>query len=161
MARIELEAIIQAPPALCYAFKLDVQLPVASAEQTRERIVAGRPSGRLEVGELITWEARHLGVRQRLTVQVTAADPPRHFRDEMRRGAFKKMIHDHYFEPLQGGRATLMRDIFAFEAPGGVVGRWVDRLFLKAYMRRFLLTRNALLKQPAELAYGQSQPGMG
>ena len=54
MARIELETVIHAPPAVCYALKLDVQLHVASALQTQERIVAGRTSGRLEVGELIT-----------------------------------------------------------------------------------------------------------
>ncbi len=150
MARIELETIIQAPPAVCYALKLDVQSHVASTRQTQERIVAGRTSGRLEVGERITWEARHLGVRQRLTVQVTAAEPPHHFRDEMRRGAFKSMRHDHYFEPLEGGRATRMRDVFAFESPGGVVGQWFDRLFLRGYLTRFLRTRNALLQQQAE-----------
>lgn len=139
---------------MCYALKLDVQLHVASAQQTQERIVAGRTSGRLEVGELITWEARHLGMRQRLTVQVTAADPPWHFRDEMRRGAFKSMSHDHYFEPLEGGRATRMRDIFAFESPGGIIGQWFNQLFLTAYMTRFLLARNRLLKQQAEAKRG-------
>ena len=150
MTTIELETIIQAPPAVCYALKLDVQLHVASTSQTQERIVAGRTSGRLEMGELITWEARHLGVRQRLTVQVTAAEPPRHFRDEMRRGAFKSLSHDHYFEPLVEGRATRMRDVFTFESPGEPIGRWVDRLFLRGYLTRFLLTRNILLKQRAE-----------
>lgn len=150
MARIELETVIQAPPAVCYALKLDVQLHAASAQQTQERIVAGRTSGRLEVGELITWEARHPGVRQRLTVQVTAAEPPHHFRDEMRRGAFKSMSHDHYFEPLEGGRATRMRDVFVFASPGWVVGQWFDRLFLRGYLTRFLRTRNARLRQQAE-----------
>ena len=159
MARIELETIIQASPAVCYALKLDVQLHVSSTQQTQERIVAGRASGRLEVGELITWEARHLGVRQRLTVQVTAAEPPWHFRDEMRRGAFRSMSHDHYFEPLEGGRATRMRDIFVFTSPGGLLGRWFNALFLKQYMTRFLQLRNAQLRQQAENVYSRGQPG--
>ena len=58
MAVIHLETLIQAPPDVCYALKLDVQLHVSSTQHTQERIVAGRTSGRLEVGELITWEAR-------------------------------------------------------------------------------------------------------
>jgi len=152
MARIELETTIMAPPALCYALKLDVQQHVAATAHTQERIVAGRTSGRLEVGELITWEARHLGVRQRLTVQVTSAEPPSHFRDEMRRGAFRAMSHDHYFEAIEGGQATRMRDVFAFESPGGLLGKVVDKLFLRRYMTRFLLLRNAQLKQQAEAA---------
>jgi ligand-binding SRPBCC domain-containing protein len=158
MARIELETIIEAPPALCYALKLDVQQHVASTAHTQERIVAGRTSGRLELGELITWEARHLGVRQRLTVQVTAAEPPHYFRDEMRRGAFRSMSHDHYFEPLAGGLATRMRDVFAFELPGGPLGKVVDKLFLTGYMTRFLLLRNAQLKKQAEAAWAASRP---
>ncbi|MGI4872174.1 MAG: SRPBCC family protein [Janthinobacterium lividum] len=110
-----METFIQVPPALCYALALNVQLHMASTRRTQERVVAGRTSGQLELGETITWEARHLGLRQRLTVQITSAEPPAHFRDEMRRGAFKRLRHDHYFEPRQQGSATLMRDVFAFE----------------------------------------------
>jgi ligand-binding SRPBCC domain-containing protein len=152
MTVIELETIIRAPPALCYALKLDVAQHVASTSQTQERIVAGRTSGRLELGELITWEARHLGVRQRLTVQVTVAEPPLHFRDEMRKGAFRAMSHDHYFAPLHNGQATQMRDVFRFESPGWLLGRLFDALFLKGYMTRFLQLRNAQLTQQAEAA---------
>jgi ligand-binding SRPBCC domain-containing protein len=159
MAVIELETIVQAPPTLCYALKLDVQQHVAATAHTQERIVAGRTSGRLELGELITWEARHLGVRQRLTVQVTIAEPPFHFRDEMRRGAFRTMSHDHYFEPLAGGRATRMRDVFRFESPGGWLGRWFDTLFLQGYLTRFLQVRNAQLQQQAEAAYAAGHSG--
>ena len=87
--------------------------------------MAGRTSGQLEPGELITWEARHLGIRQRLTVQVTIAELPHHFRDEMRHGAFRSMSHD-------------------------LLGRLVNRLFLTNYMTQFLRERNALLKKQAE-----------
>jgi ligand-binding SRPBCC domain-containing protein len=159
MAVIELETIVQAPPTLCYSLKLDVQQHVAATAHTQERIVAGRTSGRLELGELITWEARHLGVRQRLTVQVTIAEPPFHFRDEMRQGAFHTMSHDHYFEPLAGGQATRMRDVFRFESPGGWLGHCFDTLFLKGYLTRFLQVRNAQLQQQAEAVYAVAPTG--
>ena len=154
MALIELETIIRAPPALCYSLKLNVQAHVESTRQTGERIVAGRTEGCLMLGETITWEARHFGLRQRLTVQLTAAEPPYFFRDEMLRGAFRTMSHSHYFEPLDGGAATRMRDAFAFASPGGIIGRWFDHYFLRNYMSQLLQKRNAFLKQQAEVAAG-------
>lgn len=93
---------------------------------------------------MVTWEARHLGVRQRLTVRITAASAPHHFRDELVRGAFKTLRHDHYFEAVAGG--TRVRDVFEFSSPFGIVGHWFDQLFLKKYLTRFLQVRNAALK---------------
>ena len=101
---------------------------------TQERAVAG--------------EARHFGVRQRLTVRVTAFDCPKHFQDVMVSGAFKSMVHDHEF--AEGPTGTVMRDRFEFESPLGILGRVADWLFLTSYMRRFLVRRNAVLKQLAE-----------
>jgi len=68
---------------------------------------------------------------------------PYHFRDEMVEGAFSFMRHDHFFE-ARGGQ-TLMKDRFEFASPLGVVGRVVDGLFLRRYMLRFLVVRNAAL----------------
>jgi ligand-binding SRPBCC domain-containing protein len=104
------------------------------------------------MGDEVTWEARHFGVRQRLTVRVTAFDRPNHFRDIMTSGAFKKMVHDHEFAEHPTG--TLMRDCFDFESPMGILGKIADWLFLTSYMRRFLVRRNEVLKRLAESAGG-------
>ncbi|MBF9140119.1 SRPBCC family protein [Hymenobacter properus] len=148
MARIELETLILAPPAACYALALNVQAHLDSTLQTGEKVLAGPANGQLALGDVVTWEARHLGFRQRLTVRITAASPPHHFRDELVRGAFKTLRHDHYFEAVPGG--TMMRDVFEFCSPAGVVGRWFDRLFLTRYLSNFLRLRNAMLKQQLE-----------
>ncbi|WP_210516350.1 SRPBCC family protein [Hymenobacter terricola] len=89
MARIELEMLVQAPPAACYALALNVQAHLDSAQQTGERVVARPASGQLALGDVVAWEARHFGIRQRLTVRITAATPPHHLRDELVRGAFR------------------------------------------------------------------------
>lgn len=148
MARIELEMMVQAPPEACYALALNVQAHLASTHQTGERLVAGPADGQLKLGDVVTWEARHLGIRQRLTVRISAATPPHHFRDELVRGAFRTLRHDHYFEAVPGG--TRVRDVFEFSSPLGFVGGWFDKLFLKRYLTRFLRARNALLKQQLE-----------
>ena len=148
MARIEVDTFIRASPAACYALALNVQAHLDSTQHTGERVLDGPASGCLALGDVVTWEARHLGVRQRLTVRITAASPPHYFRDELVRGAFKTLRHDHYFEAVAGG--TRMRDVFEFSSPAGLIGRWFDRLFLTRYLTRFLRSRNAILKQQLE-----------
>lgn len=119
-----------------------------STEGTEERAVAGVMSGLIGMNGEVTWEARHFGVRQRLTVRVTTFDRPRHFQDVMISGAFKSMAHDHEFADHPEG--TLMSDRFEFKSPLGILGAIVDRVFLASYMRRFIVRRNEVLKRLAE-----------
>src|SRR6185437_9192306 len=102
----------------------------------------------LALGDEVTWRARHLGVWQELTSRITVFERPLHFRDTMVRGAFARFDHDHYFEPVNDG--TLMRDVFEYRAPLGPLGSVAERLFLTAYMRRFLSARMRELKALAE-----------
>ena len=45
---------------------------------------------------------------------------------------------------------TLMRDVFSFQSPLGILGRIADFVFLKRYMRNFLIERNRVIKGTAE-----------
>jgi ligand-binding SRPBCC domain-containing protein len=121
---------------------------MASTEQTRERAVAGVTSGLMSLGQEVTWRARHFGVWQHLTSRITAFQRPVHFRDSMVRGTFRRFDHDHFFAVR--GEITVMRDVFDFEAPLGILGRVAERLFLIDYMRRFLLKRHEFIKKVAE-----------
>jgi len=56
--------------------------------------------------------------------------------------------HHHYFEAAAGG--TLMRDVFAYVSPLGVLGRIADSLLLERYLRSFLMERNRVIKVTAE-----------
>jgi ligand-binding SRPBCC domain-containing protein len=66
----------------------------------------------------------------------------------MVRGAFKRFVHDHIF--AEDGDGTLMMDRLEFEAPGGPIGRVLDRILLSSYLERFLRDRNELIKRVAE-----------
>jgi ligand-binding SRPBCC domain-containing protein len=90
-------------------------------------------------GDEVTWRARHFGVWQELTSDITAFELPVHFRDSMVRGAFARFDHDHFFVSADGG--TALRDVFDYEAPLGLLGWLAERLFLSWYMRRGLLAR--------------------
>jgi ligand-binding SRPBCC domain-containing protein len=87
-------------------------------------------------------------VWQSLTVRITAFERPTHFANTILWGAFRCMEHQHYFEAAAGG--TVMRDVFSYESPLGVLGRIADRLFLERYMRAFLIERNRVIKKTAE-----------
>ena len=148
MAAIEVLTLINAPPERCFRLALSVDLHTVSTRQTGETIVGGVRSGVLQLGDSVTFRARHFGVWQTLTSQVTALEAPRYFCDEMQRGAFKRMRHEHHFEAQ--GSGTLVRDVFEFTSPLGWLGRAVDALVLKRYLRRFLAERGRVVKQYAE-----------
>jgi ligand-binding SRPBCC domain-containing protein len=102
----------------------------------------------MRLGDIVTWEAVHFGIKQHLTSKITAYERPRHFTDEMVKGIFRKLHHTHEFVPQPPG--TLMVDVFTFQAPLVVLGRVAEVLFLTRYMKTFLLMRNDYLKQVAE-----------
>jgi ligand-binding SRPBCC domain-containing protein len=148
MQRIELTTRIFAPRERCFDLSRSVDVHLHSTAHTGESAIAGRTSGLLTLGEEVTWRARHFGIRQNLTSRVTAYDRPSHFRDSMVRGAFAWFDHDHHFVEEDGH--TLMRDVFTFAAPLGVLGRVAEWLVLRAYLRRLLERRNAEIKELAE-----------
>lgn len=149
MIVIRLEMRIDAPPERVFDLARSIDLHSESLAWTREVPVAGRTTGLIGLGETVTWRAWHLGVRQRLTSRISGYDRPRWFQDEMVRGAFAGMQHDHWFDATAEG-GTLLRDELRFAAPLGILGRIVEVLVLRSYMTRFLERRNAVLKRVSE-----------
>ncbi len=149
MPRIELATEIAAPIAVVFDLSRNIDAHQESQAAHREKAVGGKTSGLIELGEDVTWEATHFGVRQRLTSRIVAMERPRHFRDSMVSGPFRLLDHDHFFEDLPAGR-TAMKDVLVYASPLGPIGRIADILFLQRYMRRLLQERNAGLKRLAE-----------
>ena len=148
MPTIRIATSIDAPAERCFDLARDVGAHVRSTAGTGERAVGGVTIGLLELGDEVTWEARHLGIRQRLTARISRFERPALFEDVMVRGAFASLRHVHEFLPRDGG--TTMIDTFTFTSPLGPVGAIVDRLFLAGYMRRLLVSRANELKRMAE-----------
>lgn len=148
MAFIKLTTPINAPVETCFNLARSIDVHVQTMQQHREKAVAGITSGLINLHETVTWQARHLGVLMRMTVELTELQFPVFFSDQMTSGPFKLMRHYHYFRS-KGGR-TLMIDEFVFKSPLGWLGKMIDRLFLKRYMKKLLLQRNECIKQLAE-----------
>jgi ligand-binding SRPBCC domain-containing protein len=148
MPVIELTTIIDAPVTRCFDLARSIDLHKLSTSGTEEEAVAGVTSGLIGADEEVTWKARHFGITQRLTSRITVFNQPYHFRDEMIKGAFKMISHDHVFEPMEN--KTVMHDRFQFESPAGMLGVLFNRFCLTGYLRNLLMKRNAIIKKTAE-----------
>jgi ligand-binding SRPBCC domain-containing protein len=151
MPTIILETIINAPINICFDLSRSIDLHMLSTVKTGEKAIAGRTSGLVELNDTVTWWAKHLGVWQTLTSKITEYNYPSYFVDEMVSGAFKSFRHEHHFSEYADG--TLMKDIFTFESPFGLIGVVFNKLVLTIYMTRFLVQRNNSIKEHAEQKY--------
>lgn len=148
MPTLQLTTTIAAPIERVFDLARCIDLHTHTTSSTGEHAIAGVTSGQIGLGEEVTWRAKHFGVWQTLTVRITKLEHPSFFADEMLRGAFQQMQHHHHFEATSTG--TVMRDLFTYTAPWGILGRMADALFLERYLQRFLAERNRILKQVAE-----------
>ena len=148
MPGIYLETTINAAQQTVFDLSRSVGLHKASMIHHKEEIVDGVRIGLMNKGDRVTWKAKHLWKDRTLQVEVTELEAPTFFADEMIKGDFKKMRHEHQFKLIENG--TLMIDHFYFETPFGIVGRLINFLFLKRYMKRLLVERNAIIKYVAE-----------
>ncbi|WP_077618269.1 SRPBCC family protein [Bacillus sinesaloumensis] len=139
---------IQAPVEVCFDLARSVDIHIETTAKTKEKAVDGVTQGLLEIGDTVTWEATHFGIKQRLTAKITHMEKPYVFVDSMVKGVFSSFTHTHQFTEENGG--TLMIDTFEYKSPFGPLGIIADKLFLEKYMTGFIITRAKELKKFAE-----------
>jgi len=148
MPLIEIKTLINSDLKTCFDLARNIDFHKASMEHSNEKAIAGKTSCLIELGEWVTWEATHFGIKQKLTSKITEFESPTYFVDEMVSGAFKSFRHEHIFQIEND--MTLMIDKFHFQSPFGILGEVVNFLFLKRYMTNLLTTRNQYLRTKAE-----------
>ena len=148
MPIVKLKTIINAPIERVFDLARCIDLHKETMSKHNENAIAGVTKGLINLGESVTWEATHFGIRQKLTSKITEYDRPTYFQDSMVKGAFKSFTHDHFFEKTEP--KTIMHDIFDYSSPLWIFGKIADALFLKKYMTKLLKERNELIKIVAE-----------
>lgn len=146
--RFEVKTIIVAPIVRVFDLSLDIDAHRASMSASNERAIGGVTTGRIGLGEHVTWRATHFGIPFTMTSVVTELDRPARFVDEQQRGPFRSFRHEHLFEAREG--RTVMVDRIEFQAPLFAVGRIVERIVLGRYLRKLIEVRNSFLKTEAE-----------
>jgi ligand-binding SRPBCC domain-containing protein len=149
MTTITLNTIINAPIQTVFDLARDITEHENSSKNTREKAIAGTTSGMINLGETVTWRAKHFGLYLQHTSIISEMESPTFFVDEMVKGVFKSFRHEHLFK--EKNHKTEMIDVLKYEVPYGVFGRIFNYFILKSYLTKFLRERNLHLKQRAEL----------
>lgn len=148
MPTIHLTTFIAAPSEVVFDLSRHIGLHKESMSHFREDAVAGTRFGLIEKDETVTWRAKHFFRNRLLRVKVTQMKKPEMFVDEQAQGDFKMMKHEHFFKSCDNG--TIVIDLFHYESPYGLVGRWFNNLYLTKYLRRLIEHRNHTIKLYAE-----------
>ena len=148
MPCIKLHTIILAEKKLCFDLSRSIDLHKISTNFTNEEAIAGVTRGLINLGEYVTWRAKHFGLYMKLTSKITSFNPYDSFTDEMVKGPFKYITHVHTFEYVDG--KTIMADEFNFDSPFGILGVLFNKVILTSYLEKLLLKRNSIIKQYAE-----------
>lgn len=156
MITIKTQIEISAPIDYCFDLARDIDIHTKTVwKHTKEKAIIGVTTGLIEFNQLVTFEATHFLVRQKLTSKIIEYSRPYLFVDEMQEGVFKSLKHIHEFKP--NGSKTVMIDTLIFEAPLGILGWAVERMVLRKYMKRFIEHRNHELKKLIEQQFVVTQ----
>jgi ligand-binding SRPBCC domain-containing protein len=146
MPHFVFSSVIPAPVARVFAFH---QQPDALQRLTPpgQRVCVLSRTGGLEEGARVELQLAAGPLRISWIARHTECVPDRLFVDVQERGPFKKWIHRHEFEALDG-RTTRLTDRVEFSLPGGaaadILGAWAVRLQLRSMFRhRHAVTRLA------------------
>jgi ligand-binding SRPBCC domain-containing protein len=94
----------------------------------------------MRVGTIIDYRLRIHGVPVRWRSRIAAWEPPRRFVDEQLHGPYRRWVHEHTFEEVDGG--TACRDRVEYAVPGGTL---IDRLIVRREVGRIFEHRRARL----------------
>jgi ligand-binding SRPBCC domain-containing protein len=148
MTEIILLTFINAPIQIVFDSARSIDIHQLSTAKTNEKAIAGRTSGLCELGDEVTWRAKHFEIYQTLSSKITKLKAPFYFQDCMVKGAFSYIKHDHYFEEKDG--IVIMKDVFVYGVPYGIFGKLFNRFVLKKYMTALLTERNRVIKEVSE-----------
>jgi hypothetical protein len=151
MIRFEETTLIGSPIDRVFDLSRSVEVHLLANVHGNEQALAigGITTGLLDLGQKVTWRAKHFGFWHNLTSEVTAMEPPSYFQVTMVKGIFRLMQADHLLRSLPSG-VTELKDIFVIAAPLPILGPIAEALFLRRYMMALNRERNAVIKQLAE-----------
>jgi ligand-binding SRPBCC domain-containing protein len=106
-------------PSLLFDFLVQpANLTRLSPPEANLRLVEG--PDRAQMGSHITVEAKYLGVRQRMTVQIVGLEAERLLADEQVKGPFRRLRQERRLVESSGG--VMLSQRVEFEPPGGLLG---------------------------------------
>ena len=103
------------PPAELFPFFADAANLDAITPPWLHFHIVTPPPIQMKAGALIDYRLRVRGLPLRWRTRINVWQPPHRFEDEQLRGPYRQWIHEHTFEPRDGG--TLARDVVRYAVP--------------------------------------------
>lgn len=142
MPRHESEIWLPKTPEEVFPFFADARnLEVLTPPWLKFEVLTPQPI-QIEEGTRIDYKLRLRGFPLRWQSEITVWDPPHRFVDEQCRGPYREWVHEHTFEPQNGG--TLARDVVQYGVLGGAI---VDRLIVRHDVERIFQFRREKLQE--------------
>jgi len=148
MCTIHLTTFIAAPIERVFDLSRSISLHKISSAHTNKEAIGGITSGLINKNETVTWRAKHLFKIRYFTTRISEMQSPNFFINEMQKGDFKSLKHEHHFKKIDNG--TIMIDILNFESPYGIIGKWFNKIYLKNILQKFIVQRSIVIKDYAE-----------
>lgn len=148
MTQIQLKTAIKGSKKEVFDLSRNIDFHVDSAVSSNEKAIEGVTTGLINLGESVRWRGKHFGLFLAHTSKIVEMHKYDSFTDVMTHGHFKYFVHQHLFEQCEN--QVLMTDILKYRVPFGPLGWLLDRLFIKQHLHKFLLKRNAQIKQSIE-----------
>jgi len=141
----EVEQWLPLPPEQVFPFFADAgNLDAITPPWLHFRMVTPPPVA-MCVGALIDYELRLHGVPLRWRTLIAEWQPPHRFVDRQLRGPYREWVHEHTFEPRDGG--TLARDVVQYAVP-------FDLIAHPLFVRRDIETIFAFRQQALRARFG-------
>ena len=148
MGKIHLTTLIHAPAKRVFELSRNINLHRIFSSNPYETPLEGEIKELIKENETVTWQAKYLLKKREFTLKISSMEMPHHFTTQLVEGGFKNFRHEHYFKAFKNG--TFLIDVVEFESSYGLIGKWIEQLFLTSYIHNLLLQRNEVIKQYAE-----------
>jgi len=99
----------------------------------------------MKLGAIFDYRIRLYGVAVTWRTKITGWEPPRRFEDTQLAGPYKVWVHEHLFEPENGG--TRMTDRVRYRSRGGPMEPLVSALFVRSRLEKIFAFREEAFRQ--------------
>jgi hypothetical protein len=148
MAKIHVTTFVKAPTKRVYDLSRSVNLFKLSSSKTFEKFIEGLSSGQANENDRIVYQAKHFFKSRNLTIKIIRLNIPHQITIQLSMKGFKSFHYNLYFKTIKNG--SFLIDIIEYETSYGVIGKLLDKIFIKNHLNKLLLHRNEIIKQYAE-----------
>ena len=148
MAKIHVTTFVNAPAKRVYDLSRSVNLFQISSSANFEKYIEGLITGLVNENDTIVYQAKHFSRSRNLTLKIISLNIPHQITIQLLMKGFTSFQHNLYFKAIKNG--SFLIDIIEYETSFGLIGKLLDKIFIKNHINKLLLHRNEIIKQYAE-----------